>query len=511
MPKQKAYVIADSNKTLFENKCTYCVGTGRLGLALQKEYYDQLKMAQKEAGFSFIRGHGIFCDDIGIYNEYEDAGGVVRPEYNFTYLDRIFDGYLSLGIKPFIELGFMPKKMASGEKTIFYWQGNVTPPADYDKWTDLVKNLLTHLIERYGHNEVATWPVEVWNEPNLAGFWQNADMDEYKKLYSLTAHAVKEVSGKIRVGGPAICGGENSIPWMKGFLDYCRETKAPLDFFTRHLYMANMPERNGRYIYHTMRGLQYTFDELRETRNIIDSYDEYRGMELHITEFSTSYHPFCPIHDTNLNAAYIAGLISTFGDMAASYSYWTFGDVFEEQGVPHAPFHGGFGLVANGCIPKPTLWTFAFFKRLNGILIHRSEDLVIVKCEDGCYRGVCWNLCDEKREPLNIEINLSVEKGEYILLRRTVDEEVCNPLKAWHDMGEPSSLTDAQKSFLISSAYPANKTKTQKCEDGFVELSLELKENAVVYLELQPLKRQGDRGYDYDWYLRQPISVKKPE
>ena len=104
-----------------------------------KEYQEQLSLVQKEIGFSHIRGHGLFCDDIGIYQETPEG----ESEYNFTYLDRVMDSYISLGLRPFLELGFMPQKMASGTQTIFYWNGNTTPPASYKKWTDMVTALLS--------------------------------------------------------------------------------------------------------------------------------------------------------------------------------------------------------------------------------------------------------------------------------------------------------------------------------------------------------------------------------
>ena len=156
-----------------------------MDLALHKEYLDQLALVQKKIGFDYIRGHGLFCKDMAIYQEFITPDGSVKEEYNFTYLDMVMDAYQDLKIRPFIELGFMPEQMASGEETVFYWKGNITPPADYDKWARLVQNTLRHLMQRYGENEVLLWPIEVWNEPNLPGFWKDADRQEYFHLYEV--------------------------------------------------------------------------------------------------------------------------------------------------------------------------------------------------------------------------------------------------------------------------------------------------------------------------------------
>ncbi|MBP3427744.1 MAG: xylan 1,4-beta-xylosidase [Clostridia bacterium] len=497
MMKQLHIAIDENSCASFTNNAAFCVGTGRMGLALHKEYLDQLAMAQDMAHFKHIRGHGLFCDDMGIYRPYTDADGVTHEAYNFTYLDRVVDSYLALGIKPFLELGFMPKKMASGKQTIFYWEGNTTPPADEEKWTAMVKATLTHLARRYGEDEVSAWPCEVWNEPNLPGFWENADKPKYLRLYEITSKAVKEALPAMRVGGPAICGGAGSQEWVLDFLTFCREKQLPLDFVSRHAYMGQQPNRVGRYLYHEMCTPEFTIEEMRKTREIIDSFPEYKGMEMHITEFNTSYNPLCPIHDTNLNACYIAGLLAGLGDVAASYSYWTFGDVFEECDVPSRPFHGGFGMIANGLIAKPTMYTFAFFNNLKGECVHRDAQSVIVRRADGTLEGVAWNLCREDQSPLEVKIDAGWA-GASTLLTRTVDEDCCNPLKIWHEMGEPASLDGEQLAFLREAAKPL--CASAIVEDG-TAASLTLGRNALVYFTLKPYQPQPEYGYDYNWYI----------
>ena len=491
--------VKPGDRAGFVNNAAYCVGTGRMGLAMQKEYQDQLAMVQELCGFKHIRGHGLFSDDMSIYQPYQDAAGAWHEAYCFTYLDRVMDAYLALGIKPFLELGFMPEKMASGTQTIFYWKGNTTPPKDDAAWANMIRATLRHLAERYGEEEVASWPCEVWNEPNLPGFWENADEEKYHHLYEVSVRAVKEALPGMKVGGPAICGGPTSLDWVRNFLTFCRDSRLPVDFVTRHAYMGNNPEHKGRYLYHEMRAVEDTVAEMQATREIIDSFPEYRGIPMHITEFNTSYNPFCPIHDTNLNAAYIAGLLARLGDVAASYSYWTFGDVFEEQGVPSRPFHGGFGMVANQLIPKPTVWTFAFFNNLRGEPVYRDEHAVLTRRADGSYEGVCWNLCRESREAMELSVAVPGE-GRYALLTRTVDESTTNPLKAWHEMGEPATLTREQLAFLRQAGQPQCASERIEAAEGRASLTLTLRENAVVHFVLAPVKGEPDEGYEYEWY-----------
>lgn len=227
---------------------------------------------------------------MAIYQEGEDGGA----EYNYTYLDRVMDSYRRLGLKPFLELGFMPEKLARGSQTVFYWKGNVTPPASYQQWNHMVQALLMHLCQRYGREEVVTWPIEVWNEPNLPGFWEHADMQEYFKLFHNTFRAVKEVDRRFRVGGPAVCGGSDEV-WIKAFMEYCHKQNIPVDFVTRHHYTTELPQKEGHYGYAKLQDTEAGFANLHTTREIIDSYPEYRGLEIHITEFNTSYIPNCPL------------------------------------------------------------------------------------------------------------------------------------------------------------------------------------------------------------------------
>lgn len=498
MKESRLYEITGTQEVYFHNNVDFCVGTGRMGLALQQEYQEQLKLVQKEIGFRHIRGHGLFSDDMAIYQEYEDESGVKRAEYNFTYLDLVMDSYQKHGLRPFLELGFMPDKLASGEQTVFYWKGNTTPPASYDAWCDLVTATLKHLMIRYGAEEVVSWPIEVWNEPNLPGFWENADMQEYFKLFARTFYVVKGLDCRFRVGGPAVCGVKDEF-WIRSFLEFCQKEGITPDFVTRHHYTTDFPDKTGHYGYAALSDAEEGFANLQTTRDIIDSFEEYRGMEIHITEFNTSYIPNCPLHDTNQNAAYIAQQLSRLGDMNESYSYWTFGDIFEENGVPFTPFHGGFGLVANGCIPKPSFWTFKFFKELKGRCIHKSDDMVVLKKEDGSYCGAAWN-ASRVRRGRELELTVLLPSDgcrEYALITKTADEETCNPLRLWHDLGEPASLTEEQKKLLQEAAKPFISSKRIQTPEEKLEIILNVREHGVIYFELQPVVMNSDRGYDY--------------
>ncbi|MBH8590567.1 xylan 1,4-beta-xylosidase [Paenactinomyces guangxiensis] len=484
-------VVTENSPVQFKKNWKFCVGTGRLGLALQKEYLEHLKIVKDAIGFEYIRGHGLLHDDIGIYREIE-IDGEIRPFYNFTYIDRIFDAYLELGIRPFVEIGFMPKLLASGDQTIFEWKGNVTPPKNYEKWSDLVKAVVSHFVERYGLEEVLKWPFEIWNEPNLVNFWKDADKQEYFKLYKVTANAVKAVHPDLQVGGPAICGGADE--WIVEFLEFCDIEKVPVDFVSRHAYTSKKPKKiTFDYYYQDLVENTAMLAEFEKVRGLIDQ-SAFPHLPLHITEYNTSYSPINPVHDTVLNAAYLARILSEGADYVDSFSYWTFSDVFEELGVPKAQFHGGFGLIALNGIPKPTFHLFSFFNSLGEEQLYRDENTLITRRRDGSIALVAWNLVMDKGTGFEkeVEFELPVSFNEVFVKRQTVDENHANPWRTWQEMGRPRFPDKTSVETLRQVAKPLVRTSRMKSVGGKVTYRATLTKNEVTLMEFIPVKDETD-------------------
>lgn len=489
----KIKIPADSN-VKFPDNWKRCVGTGRMGLALQKEYQDLLAIVQQHIGFDYIRGHGLLTDDVGIYRDRKGIG----PVYNFTYLDRIFDSFLANKIKPFIEIGFMPDDLASGTQTIFYWKGNVTPPKDYNIWQSLIKTLFKHLICRYGIKEVRTWPVEVWNEPDLPIFWLNGDQQEYFKLYRKTAEAIKEIDSQILVGGPATCPG--AIHWIPTFLEMCDKNKTPVDFVSQHSYCGKTTETGSEIIYQELFANDHLLNQFKESREHIIKSVYPDNMPLHITEYNSSYRPRCPVHDTAFNAAFIGKVLAFGSDYADSFSYWTFSDVFEEEDVPQSQFHGGFGLVALNGIMKPTFHIFAFFAKLGEKLLYRDNDMIATKRDDGSIAIIAWNPVGQKGSGFNkqFDLEIPVKCSDCIVKQQTVDEENGNAWNAWRTIGRPRYPDKRQIETLRQAAIPSISIKRQTATNGDFNLKFSLNKNGITLIEICELIDQtaGYPGLD---------------
>lgn len=476
-----------------------CVGTGRFELALRRDYQDSLALIQREIGFRHIRGHGLFAEGVGVHQPYEYQGSSLT-RYNFGYVDQVIDAYLELGIQPFLELGFMPKALASGEQTVFWWQGNVTPPKSLAEWSALVRATLRHLIDRYGLELVRQWPIEVWNEPNLDVFWQDADEDAYHRLYEATAFAVKEVDAELQVGGPAISPGSDH--WLKPFADFVALRGIPIDFVSKHAYTSGPAQHVPFGVYQTLAPARNLLEQFATPRDLLRS-TVLDGLPVHITEFNSSYRPDNPIHDTAFHAAYLAPVLAEGGDHVASFSYWTFSDMFEEVGVPTSLFHGGFGLLTHRQIKKPTYHLYAFMARMGSDVLARGTDHLVTRDRDGRITVLAWAPVDETgREPvpaghtLRLSIPLGEEAGAAFALRSSVSEEAGNAWAAWREMGRPAAPSPRQLDALRESAEPSRRHVSLPVEAGRVELDLTLDQHEVTLVEISAVRDETPAWLD---------------
>ena len=473
-----------------------CVGAGRANEGLRADWQRQLAVARRECGFEYIRMHGLFTDDMGVYRDYG------KPEYNWQYIDELYDFLQSIGMKPFVELGFMPGGLASGTKTIFWWKGNVTPPRDMNKWADFIRAFTLHMQERYGHDEVKTWYFEVWNEPNLDGFWAGTQQ-QYFDLYAASAGAIKSVSPDYKVGGPGTAG----CGWVPEFIHFCQTNGAPVDFVSTHTYGVESGYLDETATHGTALSRNPTsiFGEVKWVRQMITD-SAIPKLELHFTEWSSSYTPADPFHDSYHSAAYILDKLKKCGDAAQSMSYWTFTDIFEESGPRWEAFHGGFGLMNYQDINKPAFYAYQFLNRLGATELKNSDPSSWV-CADnsGGVQALIWDFTntfpgtnminqvfykrDLPAQPKGI-VTLSLShlpKGKYIVETYKVGYRVNDACATYRDLGAPNQLTKAQVAKIKSenSGAPVEIRTVKIGQDGKFEQQFDLRENDAVLITLK--------------------------
>lgn len=483
-----------------------CVGAGRVGEGLRDSWRRQLEECERRIGFKFLRMHGLLQDELGVYSE--DPHG--NPVYNWQYIDDVYDFLLSTGMKPFVEIGFMPKALATGKNTIFWWAANVTPPNDYAKWDALVKALVAHWTARYGAAEVRTWRFEVWNEPNLRMFWApkkgTSARDAYFELYEHTARAVTSIDRAYVVGGPSGAG----PAWTKEFIEFCVAKQLPLDFISFHSYglgggPSGLDEFGNRTLY--LNPNLHATAEVAVSQNPIIAQSEKPHLPVHITEWSASYSPRDPIHDSYFMAPFILEQLRRT-ESVASMSYWTFTDVFEENGPVTRPFHGGFGLINFQGIRKPAFWAYDFLARLGPTELE-NEDASSYVCKDaeGGIQALFWDLTDpapnrESNQEIFFKSHPAKDKGvgsvtieglrpgSYHLTTYRIGYGHNDPYSQYLEMGQPRDLSreDVSKFKMLSQGDPESKKTVQVT--GAFAAKLPMQENGVVLICLNPVEKR---------------------
>ena len=432
-------VDAHAQTTPFPHFWEQMFGSGRANLAMRRTYSDDLQRVKNVTDSRYVRFHAILDDENGVYDE--DAQG--KPVYNWSYVDQIYDGLLANGVRPYVEISFMPKKLAARPQDIqgFWYQPIISPPSDYAKWDALITAFANHLIERYGIEEISKWYFEVWNEPNI-GFWSGQPAQStYFELYDHTARALKAVSPKIRVGGPATA----QAAWVGDMIAHATQNDVPLDFVSTHVY----GDDSAKDVFHDDRPVAphqmvcLAVDKVHQ--EIAKSARP--DIPLIWSEFNATFMNEQAITDSIYMGPWMADTIRQCDGKVNMMSYWTFSDVFEEQGVLKTPFYGGFGLVAEDGIPKPAFNAFALLHELGSErLAVPDDDVLVTRRKDGSLVIAAWNLVEPKATGAQktITFDLSgVSKHAHATVRR-VDASHGDTLGAWKKMGSPKYPTQKQ-------------------------------------------------------------------
>ena len=512
-------VSAKSKGNKLDHYWSRCVGAGRANEGLRANWLEQLLITHKECGFQYLRFHGLFHDDMFVYRE-EDG----KPVYNWQYIDELFDRMLNIGVRPFVELSFFPAAI-SPKATCFWWGGHGNPPEDFTKWKALVENFVKHCQSRYGKDETHKWYFEVWNEPNLRGFW-NGTQQQYFDMYKTSVMAIKAIDLELKVGGPAtssyhpkkevyeklkakkdikaedFIGVECRGPWIEDFLAYCEKENLPVDFVSSHPYPTSYPiDSDGKGL-EISRPVTCTFTDIQWLKNAI-SKTKFANAEIHLTEWSSSPSPRDNTHDYLQAATYIAKVNIDCIGLTNSLSYWTFTDVFEEGGAGDSIFHGGFGLINFQGIVKPAFHAYRMLNQLGDVNIAQNIMGILTRnSSTGKLSGLFYNYPDEviAAAPISkgscdvAEKTLASGKGKSlsIVIRdlnanahftvEILDKQHGFALNEWRKMGSPDPPTREQTKLLRERAYETDKTTIDADINGKLTWNVNLTPWSIVLL-----------------------------
>lgn len=473
--QEQVTIDAKAPTTPFPHFWEEMFGSGRAILTLRESYRNDLRAVKKVTDMKYVRFHAILHDEVGVYSEDEHG----NPVYNFAYVDQIYDGLLKNGVRPVVEISFMPKKLAFNPDALhpFWYKQNVSPPKSMERWDGLMTAFAQHLVDRYGIDEVSQWYFEVWNEPNI-DFWNGIPRDQsYYELYAHTARALKAVNPRLRVGGPATA----AAHWVPEFLKFAADNKVPVDFVSTHGYADDSPE-----------------DMLGTSEKIPMDERVCRAVAMVHSQIKASAMPDLPLfwtewnvqgmnesRDTPFVGPGVANTVRQCDGLVNMMSFWTFSDVFEEGGPIARPFQGEFGLRAAGGINKPSYYDFALLHQLGSEKYkNASENVLVTKDGDGTMRVAAWNLVDPDKQGTTKTMRLKfqgVPADATVTLQR-VDEDHGNPMKAYVAMGKPQYPTEKQVAELNAASALGSPEKA-KLKDGKLELHLGV--NALVLVTVE--------------------------
>jgi xylan 1,4-beta-xylosidase len=480
----------------FDQSFNFSVGADYPGTLIRPESLAQLKTSVDEHGFRYIRFHAIFHDDLGTVKVVDG-----RTVYDWTKIDQLYDAFLGMGLKPFVELGFTPQALKTSDNKIFYWNGNTSHP-DRAGWRALVDAFVRHLRERYGEEEVRSWYFEVWNEPNLDGFWEKADQKAYFDLYEDSARTIKAIDPQLRVGGPSTAG----AAWVPEFLEFAAGRKIPVDFVTTHTYGVDggFLDEKGQDDNKLSTNPDSIIGDVRRVREQIAA-SKFPNLPLYFTEWSSSYNPRDPVHDSYISAAYVLAKLKATRPYAQGMSYWTYSDLFEESGPPPTPFHGGFGLMNREGIRKASWFAYKYLNLLRGNEVPTSDPQSLV-ATDGKKTGVLvWNWVQPEQKTSNrpfftkllpaqpsipAKVGLSnLAPGSYRLTLRRTGFKANDAHSRYLEMGSPKDLTPAQLAELQGQArdVPEASSNVRIGRDGRFSTTVPMRTNDVILLQLEPV------------------------
>jgi xylan 1,4-beta-xylosidase len=453
------------------------------GRVIGRELTAALRRLHDEIGVETVRAHAILCDDLGVYRE---ADG--EPVHDFSGIDRVYDAVLATGLRPVVELSYMPRDLASDpSSTVFAYQAIISPPKAWDRWADLVTDLTEHLVDRYGLEEVRDrWSFEVWNEANLDVFWSGS-REDYLRLYDVTVAAVRKVDERLVVGGPSSAAAQ----WVELLLDHAATTDAPVDFVSTHTY-GSPP---------------------LDLRPILDRAGR-SDVRIWWTEWGPGSQHFHLVGDSVFAATFLVdGMVSSMGRLEA-LSHWVASDHFEELGRPAKLGHGGFGLLTVGNLRKPRWWALSLLDRLGDDRLAVTMDgdgagglvkTVAARASDGSLGVLVWNSSlDQSRIPCDPLLARSVtvrlgglDEGRVQVTHHRVDEDHSNVFATWREMGGATGTDGIGRAWPEGEEWDRLAAADELAElgepqvlavgaDGTAELSFELPQPGISYLTLRP-------------------------
>lgn len=521
----------------YEKKWQFCVGSCHASTLLRADALKILKRVHDELGIKRVRFHGTFNDDMGTLCNFPMVFGLPVGEHivekNFYKIGLVYDNILSIGMKPFVEISFMPELLAADPTRSFVYGSIHSLPKDMDKWCDYIRSYLNYLFRRYGEEEVSTWYFEVWNEPDLVKTFFKGSQNSYLEFYAATAKTIKDFCPRLQVGGPA----SSASRWIDKFVEYCEEYDVPVDFVSTHQYLgepflgvseeeagktfeevqaeaaaaAEAEEKRTEYIKAALKklpedisilqalhtvfgggdGTEKDYDVELMPKNAAIVKEQAKGRPVFYTEWNLSASFGARGQDMRKVAAYDIKTSLAIEDIVDGDSIWCYSDIFEELHQFKEPFHGGYGMLTYTGIPKPVFYGMRMLAQAeeNRILLDEEQ---FTEVEGAAFEGTAekqillfrqnTRQIEAEKEKVNLHIELSKAPKQVYLQR--IDETHCNPRKIWEEMGSPNDLTQKEVEEISRASDMEDEELDYRYADGVLDTEVELGINDVYFIRI---------------------------
>lgn len=486
------------------------VTIGRASQILDFDIQKMLVETQNIIGFKHIRFHGIFDDDMMI--AYIDKQGDLK--LNFNQVEKLVDFLLSIGLKPFFELGFMPSSFCSNKSEIFMGNSNISMPKDIEQWNDLVSGFINFLQCKYGKEEVESWYFEFWNEPDVVDLFGTKKFEDYLDLYLDTFNVIKQINKNVKIGGPAIMSQSMTDSVFSKYVSFCKKNDCIPDFITIHIYPLTSEIDLSSVIDNTIEftkevgvrvssDVMYLKKELIKTKKVLKEND-LDHLEIFLTEWnSTAWHrDLCS--DTTYKSAYIVKNICDNMDRIEGLGYWMLSDFSNEMFPSENLFHGGLGLYTHNGIKKAGFFAYDFLSKLGNELVERGKIHYVTKSKESYQILICnychydsiysgfdtslINLTDRSKvfegNEINVQIIIdNIDSGDYKIKTSKINSASGSAFNEWVNIGAPSIMQKEELEYLKSKAIPSFFIKYKNLNKRYEEV-ISLEKNEVVLIEL---------------------------
>lgn len=462
-------------KTARQNRQERFLSLGRAYACLRSEIQEQIKTIKKDYNFDYLRIRDIFSDDLYIYYEKENNESL----YSWASLDNVFDFILSIGAKPFPEIGYMPSQLAS-KKQYANWQyrPNVSHPKSLSKWKELITTFLLHYIDRYGLEELRSWYFDFWTGPDLKihdPYW-NENMEAFFRFYQVTYEAFHEVDPELRLGSPNFSS-IDGFPWYDAFLQFCNENDMKPAYISAHLYgceghfSKDLKRNANNYSITDQLLLQKQVETIQQ---IMDKHG-FHFTDIIVSDWNLTFLPTDLVRDTCYMGPYICHTINKTMFQVKGLSFWSLSDNYEDFFPDSRLFQGGAGLMDFHSLKKAAYNALSLVGMLGSQLFSRGDNYIFTK-EGGEYQLLLYNLpkfdymysiidpsvIDETHryniysnvENLLFRITIQLPAGTYYIKKYEVSREYGSSYDIWGRIGFPPVLTKDMEDYIRESSIP---------------------------------------------------------